>query len=225
MPKPTPPADKNVFVRRLLLWGRMNRRDFPWRNETDPFKVLVAELMLQRSRGVTVDKVYRAFFSRWPTIEHLTDATEAEISQVIRPLGLTRRAATLKALAQAVLERGGVPPGVPELMDLPGIGRYAASAAAAVAFNRHAPTVDGVSARVYRRYFGLSQELPAVGDAKLWERVGEVTPRGPVREWNWAVLDLAAAVCLPKVPRCAECPLQGVCLHSIKVAKTVSTSP
>ena len=110
-------------------------------------------------------------------------------------------------------------------MMLPGIGRYAASATAAVAFGRHVPTVDGVSARVYQRYFGLpTDRSPAVDDG-LWDQVAGVTPRGAVREWNWAVLDLAATICLPKVPRCEQCPLLGACDHPMEVAKRVSAQP
>jgi A/G-specific adenine glycosylase len=133
------------------------------------------------------------------------------IASVIRPLGLVRRAATLKELARAVAEQGRVPDSMDELMDLPGVGRYAASATLAVAFEQRAPVVDGVSARVYRRYFGLESAAPAASDGQLWDLVSEATPAKRTREWNWAVLDLAAAVCLPKLPRCQVCPLRHQC--------------
>lgn len=203
-----------LFVRRLLKWGRQNRRRFPWRDERDPFRILVAELMLQRSRGRTVATVYRALFKRWRTVRSLARANEAAIAAVIRPIGLTSRAATIRKLAQEVERRGNVPSDVQELMELPGVGRYAASATAAVAFGRQVPTVDGVSARVYRRYFGHFSGRAPVADEGLWDLVAQVTPRRAVREWNWAVLDLAASVCLPKVPRCLECPLNDACVSS-----------
>jgi A/G-specific adenine glycosylase len=196
----------------VLAWGRANRRAFPWREETDPFRVLVAEVLLQRSRGGTVARVYGELFARWPTASALASADVEEVRSVIRPLGLVRRAETLRRLAAAVVERGDVPSSVAALQELPGVGRYAASATAAVAFGRPVPTVDGVSARVYRRYFGLPSDLPPVADERLWATVADVTPRGAVREWNWAVLDLAAAVCLPKVPRCPACPLRATCV-------------
>ena len=132
----------------------------------------------------------------------------------IRPLGLVKRAETLKVLATEVVRLGAVPESLEGLLALPGVGRYAASATLAVAFDEHAPVVDGVSARVYRRYFGLDGDGPASTDAELWELVERVTPRTDVREWNWAVLDLAALVCLPKVPRCSECPLAPHCAWS-----------
>jgi A/G-specific adenine glycosylase len=133
---------------------------------------------------------------------------------VIRPLGLVKRAATLKALAGVVDRAGAVPDTLDGLMELPGVGKYAASATLAVAYGRPAPVVDGVSARVYRRFFGLDGDGPASSDGSLWETVHRVTPRTHLREWNWAVLDLAASVCLPGVPRCWECPLDDRCAWS-----------
>ena len=97
------------------------------------------------------------------------------------------------------------------------MGNYAASATMAVAFEQQAHVVDGVTARVYRRYFGLEGTGPAVSDADLWDVVKQVTSRKGVREWNWAVLDLAALVCLPRVPRCGECPLSSRCAWSQRV--------
>jgi A/G-specific adenine glycosylase len=207
-------ADSRAFTRDLLKWGRANRRDFPWRTETAPFRILVAEVLLQRSRGRTVATVYRALFDRWPNAEALAAARVASIRSVIRPLGLVRRAETLRDLARAIVAAGGVPRTAEGLLELPGVGPYAAHATLAVAFGRHVPTVDGVTARVYRRYFGLPGERPASTDPALWSRVGEVTPRRGVREWNWAVLDLASTVCLPQRPRCSECPLASHCRWS-----------
>ena len=133
------------------------------------------------------------------------------IAAVIRPLGLVRRAATLKALAREVVDISGVPNTIEALLELPGVGRYAAGATLAVAFEKPAPVVDGVTARVYRRYFGLGSETAASADPELWDLVDVATPKNALREWNWAVLDLAATICLPKIPRCRECPLVRNC--------------
>jgi A/G-specific adenine glycosylase len=208
---------ERAFRSRLLRWGEDHRRSFPWRETDDPFHILVAEILLQRSRGKTVATVYERLFARWPTAEALSRARVESITAVIRPLGLARRAATLKVLASEVVERGGVPEALAELLELPGVGMYAASATLAVAFGKHSPVVDSVTARVYRRYFGLDSAIPASSDGALWELVMQATPRQRVREWNWAVLDLAASVCLPKVPRCDECPLSSRCAWSLRV--------
>lgn len=214
-------ADHTFFVRELLAWGRRNRRSFPWRTERDPFRILVAEILLQRSRGTSVAPVYERLFGRWPTAVQLAGARVDSIRSVIRPLGLIRRAETLKAMARAVAERGSVPRAVDGLLELPGVGQYTASATAAVAFGKRTAMVDGVTARVYRRYFGLESQKPASTDRELWILVQDVTPSRGAREWNWAVLDLAATVCVPGKPKCADCPLLAHCAWSREVGESV----
>ena len=208
-------ATASSFHRDLLAWGAQNRRDFVWRRTDDPFVVLVSEILLQRSRGKTVAAVAVELFGRWPGSTELSRARVSSIEAVIRPLGLIRRAALLKALAIAVVERGSVPDSYEELVALPAVGPFAANATLAVAFGKRAPVVDAVTARVYRRYFDLPADAPASTDAALWRVVDEATPAAQVREWNWAVLDLASMICLPKVPRCGECPLQEHCAWSL----------
>jgi A/G-specific adenine glycosylase len=206
------------FVEDLSRWGRANRRSFPWRETRDPFRILVAEVLLQRSRGRTVALVFDELFRRWSDAESLASARVSSIRGVIRPLGLVRRAETLKALGAAVAERGGVPHTLDELLELPGVGPYAANATLAVAFGQRAAVVDGVTGRVYRRYFGIAPNGPPSTDCELWASVDRTTPDRNVRQWNWSVLDLAATVCLPKRPRCAECPLHDDCRWSRAMA-------
>jgi A/G-specific adenine glycosylase len=193
------------FVRSLLAWGRKNRRDFPWRHERDMFRVLVGEVLLQRSRSSTVAGVYQSLFKRWPTVQALAAAPVRSIAATIRPLGLTSRAATLREMARRVAEEG-MPSSEAGFTRLPGVGRYAARATLSAA-GRRAPLVDGVSARVYRRFFSYSDS----SEADLWRLVESVAPRRGGPDWNWAVLDLAASVCLPVRPRCPVCPLRDTC--------------
>jgi A/G-specific adenine glycosylase len=202
------------FRRELKRWGDENQRSFPWRETNDPFQILVAEVLLQRSRGKTVAKVYEALFRRWPTAAELARARVSTIESVIRPLGLIRRASTLKQLAREVVRLGGVPRQLDGLLALPGVGPYAAGATFVVAFGGRAAVVDGVTARVYRRYFGLAGSDPASTDRQLWDLVHEATPTRGARQWNWAVLDLASMVCVPKIPRCGSCPLATDCRWS-----------
>jgi A/G-specific adenine glycosylase len=203
------------FHRDLLSWGAANRRDFIWRQTDDPFVILVSEILLQRSRGRTVASVAEELLRRWPDAAGLSRARVSSIEAVIRPLGLIRRAKLLKALAKAVVELGSVPDTYEELVALPAVGPYAANATLAVAFRKRAPVVDAVTARVYRRYFDLPADAPASTDAALWRVVDESTPPAGARDWNWAVLDLASMICLPKIPRCTECPLQEHCAWSL----------
>ena len=209
-----------AFRSGLLRWGQEHRRSFPWRETDDPFRILVAEVLLQRSRGKTVATVYERLFERWPTVDALSRARVDSIASVIRPLGLVRRAATLKALAAAVVERGSVPDSMEELMELPGVGRYAASATLAVAFEQRAPVVDGVSARVYRRYFGLEADAPAASDAQLWELVAETTPRQRMREWNWSVLDSPHRSASRRFRGAKSAPSGALCLVKASVGSS-----
>jgi A/G-specific adenine glycosylase len=202
------------FRRDLLRWGRANRRSFPWRETNDPYQVLVAEVLLQRSRGTTVAKVFPRFVDRWPTALGLARARVPSIASEIRPLGLTRRASTLKEMANEIVELGDVPSTLDGLQALPGVGPYAAGATVAVAFGKRVPVVDGVTARVYRRYFGEWTDRSPSTDPELRGVVDRATPSKSVREWNWAVLDLAASICLPQIPRCGVCPLATHCRWS-----------
>jgi A/G-specific adenine glycosylase len=205
-------------IERLLEWGRANRRDFPWRGEADPFRVLIAEVLLQRSRGRTVAAVYTELFERWPGARSLAEAAVEDIRDVIRPLGLVRRAESISRLAAEVVERGTVPRSIEELTDLPGIGTYAAHATAVACFGARVPTVDAVSARVYRRVLGIGEfenSAERSVDDGLLQSAQELIPRYDFGEWNWAVLDLAAVICLPKRPLCGNCPLEAVCAMAV----------
>jgi A/G-specific adenine glycosylase len=215
--------DVTAFRRELSRWGRGNRRSFPWRETDDPFRILVAEVLLQRSRGKTVARVYERLFRRWPSPLALARARRSTIEDVIRPLGLNRRAVTLKELAAEVVRLGNVPHTLESLQALPGVGPYAAGATLVVAFGGHAPVVDGVTARVYRRYFGLEGSEPASTDKDLWGLVEDATPSRNRREWNWAVLDLASSVCVPRIPRCRSCPLMDDCRWSRTIGAGVGT--
>ena len=201
-------ADADLFTSRLLDWFEEHGREFPWRKTDDPYRVLICEVLLRRSRSTTVAKVTEAFFNRWPTAGALADADVEDVTDVIRPLGLTKRAPQLIDLGQALDDASRLPDSIEALTELPGVGRYAAAATLGE------PTVDGTSARVYRRYFGwLDTPEHKTVDDQLWELAGNVLPSDTdaVRKLNWAVLDLAAFICTPRRPRCDRCPLASRC--------------
>lgn len=199
--------------RRLLDWGKENLRRYPWRTTRDPFRVLIAEILLQRTRADSVASVYRELFDRWPSAVRLAAARTASVAAVIRPLGLAYRAPRIVAVARELSGHRRFPKDPDELMRLPGVGRYVANATAAAALGKRLPTVDGVSARVFRRFFGLPADRLPANDRDLWSVAESLTPRVGVREWNWVVLDLAASVCVSGSPRCDVCPLQARCLE------------
>ena len=203
--------DSTWFAQQLLDWYREHGRDFPWRRTDDPYVVLVCEVLLRRSRSTTVAMVMERFLQAWPHAAALADAEPEEVSAVIRPLGLTSRSVQLVSMARELRDWPSFPTSVHELTELAGVGRYAATATLGL------PTVDGTSARVYRRFYGLTDHRPhKTVDDELWILVTNTFPEDPTdaQQLNWAVLDLAAATCLPERPRCEACPLRSRCAKS-----------
>ena len=193
----------------IFTWWEDQKRDFPWRRATDPFKLLVAEMLLQRSRSKSVSRIYMDLFDRWPTPQELAEADVSEIENLIRPLGLSSRATTIKAVAVAWFERGEPPCSSKELQGLPGVGPYSANATAVAMSWDSDPCVDSVSVRVLRRYLG--KQGKDYSDQHVASIVYSEVPKNRWRELNWAILDLAAAICMPRVPRCHLCPLVDRC--------------
>lgn len=191
-------------------WHQERSRPFPWRDSQDPYIVLIGEVLLQRTRGDLVEPVFRDFIRRWPSFEKLGGAREHTIARVIRPLGLGKRAPIIKRLGDALVEKGRVPTTPDELLDLPGVGPYAAHAVPIFAFNEQLPVVDWVIARVMRRYFGLSDFRRPNQDKELWERARKLIRGREARSVWLGLLDFAAEVCRPR-PRCEVCPLHRSC--------------
>lgn len=201
---------RSLFRKHVLAFSGENARDFPWRAATDPYLVLVGEILLQRTRGEQVEPVYRQFVRRWPTITALARARERTIAAVIAPLGLPKRASTFRELARALVAAGDVPLNPSELLLLPGVGPYAAHAVPVFAAGRDLPLVDWVIARVLRRYFGLAEGRRPNQDRVLWRLAEDLSDPGNARSLWLGTLDLAAAVCRPR-PVCNTCPLRSGC--------------
>jgi A/G-specific adenine glycosylase len=198
------------FRRVMLRWARERARSFPWREQTDTYRVLVGEILLQRTRGEHVVEAYQRFVERWPRPEALAKANRSQIKAVIRPLGLARRAQLLKRLGQELTTLGEVPRSPEALLNLSSVGPYAAHAVPVFALRRNLPLVDWVIARVMRRYFGLPEGQRPNGDEELWDQASRLIESGRARDVWLGTLDFAAAVCKPR-PRCPECPLRTDC--------------
>lgn len=203
----------HVYRRKLFAWYRTNRRDFPWRETSDPYAVLVGEVLLQRTRGENAAPVYARFLERFPDIDSLSAARTEEMACVIRPLGLVKRAEMLQRLGRALAEAGGVPTRPEVLITFPGVGRYAAHSVQVYARRRNLPVVDWVVARVLRRYFGLPEDRRPNVDEPLWDLATRLATLGRARDLWFATFDLAAAVCKPR-PLCGECPLRATCVFA-----------
>jgi len=209
--RPSGPRLKAALANAIDWWEK-HGRDFPWRNTKDPFRILVAELLLQRSRSGSVRKVYADLFERWPTPADLKVADTGSILAVIEPLGLQHRAVRIKDLASAWDDLDEAPTDVAGLQQLPGIGPYSAKATAVAMSWSTQPPVDSVSSRVMKRLLGDISD--GKDDDELAISVYSHSPEGRWRDLNWAILDIAATVCMPKIPRCDDCPISADCRWS-----------
>lgn len=198
----------------LLAWYDAHRRDLPWRRTSDPWAILVSEVMLQQTRVEVVEEYWRRFLARFETPAALAAASDEALLEHWAGLGYYRRARFLRAAAAAVVERHGgrFPADHDALLALPGVGRYTAGAVASIAFGLPRPVVDGNVARVLSRLF-LVEGDPTRGATarRLWELAEEHLDRTRPGDFNQAVMELGAVVCRPKAPRCEECPIASAC--------------
>jgi A/G-specific adenine glycosylase len=209
-------SERLVIQRRLLRWFAQEGRRLPWRVQTDPFAILVSEILLQRTRTDVVELHYEQFMRAYPTPAALASADVATVSQILKPLGFRHRTERLPSLAAALMvdHSGAVPRSKEALLRLPGVGEYVANAVLAIAFGRQAPLLDPNVIRVLDRCLGWhSRRLRPRVDRALWGRLASLIPRRRAREFGLALVDLGAMVCRPRHPRCDICPLRELCIH------------
>ena len=199
---------------RLLAWYRQNKRTLPWRDHPDPYAVWVSEIMLQQTRVETVIPYFERWMRLFPAINDLAKASEHDVLNAWEGLGYYSRARNLHKAARIVAEKynGELPYNLDDLRALPGIGRYTVGAIASMAFGMDAPTLDGNLRRVFARLFDVTEpaDSPA-GEKILWSLAAEHLPKGQAGDYNQALMDLGAAICLPRNPRCLICPLMKMC--------------
>jgi A/G-specific adenine glycosylase len=204
-----------AFAGRLLAWFSRNARDLPWRRERTPYRVWVAEVMLQQTRAETVVPYYPRFLSRFPTVEALAGAPLEDVLKVWEGLGYYARARNLHAAARRVVaERSGrLPDTFAGLVALPGVGRYIGGAVASIAFGRDVAAVDGNARRVLCRAFGIREDVTRSGVQRDLEALAnDLIPPGQAGAFNEALMELGATVCTPRAPGCDHCPLVGPCV-------------
>jgi A/G-specific adenine glycosylase len=202
------------IVRRLLAWYDAGHRDLPWRRTDDPYRIWLAEVMLQQTRVETAVPYYQRFVERFPTVEALADASIDEVLALWAGLGYYSRARNLHAAAgQIATEHGGAVPEDPKaLRALPGVGRYTAGAILSIAFGQPAPILDGNVTRVLCRLFRIRQRPKAPRTQKrLWRLAEELVPEDRPGDFNQALMEFGARLCRPKAPQCGTCPLGDLC--------------
>lgn len=171
--------------------------------------MLLAELLLQRTRADLVVSIYERLLQRWPTAQSLAGAEPGDVAAVLRPLGFEHRNRRIQAAARACGE--GVPRTLDGLLAIPGVGRYAASATLCFAYRRRMAVIDPTVIRILERLeLAKSTRSRPREDAAVWEAAQAVMPSKDARTWNYAMLDFGALVCRVR-PRCLECPLVSLC--------------
>lgn len=199
------------FTNDLLNWYDANARSLPWRGKKDPYRVWLSEIMLQQTQTQTVKGYYARFLARFPDVFALAAAPEQEVLKLWEGLGYYSRARNLHAAAKVVAnELGGAFPGDAEgLRKLPGVGPYAANAIASIAYGEPVPALDGNQARVLSRVLAWEDEIRTPFDllTPAMARVDRTRPG----DYNQALMDLGASICVPKAPKCDLCPVARHC--------------
>lgn len=203
----------------LLKWFEHNQRSFPWRNTRDPYKILLAEKLLQQTAAAKqVVEAYNEITRLYPTVESLSEADSTALKQIIEPLGFIYRANELPKLAQEILIRneGKVPQSLKDLLDLPGIGDYSARAVLSFAYNQDVPIVDTNIARLLHRIYGITEAIPSnpARSKRLIDIAAALIPKNKSRDFNLAALDLCASLCTANKSNCSYCPIKKDCSHS-----------
>jgi A/G-specific adenine glycosylase len=201
------------FQRTLLAWFDRNRRDLPWRRTRDPYRIWISEVMLQQTQVTTVIPYYERFLKRFPNVARLAQADLPEVLSLWSGLGYYARARGLHRAAGEIVQRGGVLPSTArELRELPGFGAYTAGAVASIAFGESVPVVDGNVARVLARYAAIREHPQSTaGKKRLWDVAGSLVPTKRPGDFNQALMELGALVCVPRNPICLLCPLFSPC--------------
>ena len=211
-------VDADWFRTSVREWGKVHTRTFPWRETDDPYRLLIAEIMLHRTQVRQVVPVYERFMTLYPTVAALADASLEDIHGVMGPLGLHWRIDLVADMAAELVDRfgGHVPSDRNALLSLPGVSDYAASAVQCFAFGIAAPLVDTNTVRIVGRVFGLEIKPSSRRNRRFRELPSALLDREHPAAYNYAMLDLAHLVCLSRrPPECERCPLQSNCISGI----------
>jgi A/G-specific adenine glycosylase len=220
-PKTFTPHSLAKFQKNLLEWFRTHQRQLPWRASSpageaghDPYRIWIAEIMLQQTRIAAVLPYYDRFLARFPNVESLAKAREIDVLKLWSGLGYYSRARNLHRAAREIASRhqGKFPRELDAALALPGIGDYTAAAVLSIAFDAPLAVLDGNVARVLARLFAIRGDLRSGG---RWQHLAETAqlllPRSAPGDWNQALMELGETICTPQNPRCADCPVAPCC--------------
>jgi A/G-specific adenine glycosylase len=209
-----PPADRRRFRQRLLAWYGRHGRDLPWRKTDDPYHILVSEIMLQQTQVDRVLPKYAEWLDKYPSFDALAAAPEADVTATWHPLGYNIRPRRLQTIArEAVAHFGGrLPADEKTLLSFKGIGAYTAGAIRSFAFRQRAAILDTNVARVlFRVFVGKGDPKSHAMKRHLWTVSDRLLPRRRVFDFNQALMDFGAMICVPRNPKCLICPMAKNC--------------
>ncbi|MBT8327074.1 MAG: A/G-specific adenine glycosylase [Bacteroidia bacterium] len=198
----------------LIKWYSISKRDLPWRNTNDPYKIWLSEVMLQQTRVEQGMPYYHKFIEHYPTISDLANATEQEVLTLWQGLGYYSRARNMHSTAQYISNNLGsqFPQKFNEILELKGVGAYTAAAISSFAFNLPYPVIDGNVQRVVSRLFCIEDPInKPIGQKKIREAVDQIFDKRNPAKFNQAIMELGSLVCTPKNPTCDSCPLSIKC--------------
>jgi len=209
--------EKEFFNKAVLSWFKKNGKKYPWRNEEDPYRILIAEIMLQRTRVSQVLPVYQEFIKKYPDINSAAKAEVKQISTYVKKLGLFWRSKLIKEMITYLLKtKGGkIPSERNELLKIPGVGDYIADAMVSFAFNGRRTIIDSNVVRLVTRFFGIEKIGEMRRNKKFINFCQELTANttaSDVKRFNWGLIDFAAEVCKSS-PLCGKCPLSEKCYY------------
>lgn len=206
--------NSSYFTEKLLRWYPQNRRDLPWRATRDPYIIWLSEIILQQTRVAQGLPYFYDFVNKFPSLEQLANAPEAEVLRSWQGLGYYSRARNLHACARQIVNelQGQFPDNYEGLLRLKGVGPYTAAAIASFAFREPVAVVDGNVYRVLSRYFGISTDIGSHAGKKEFEVLAnQLIPKSTPDEYNQAIMEFGALQCVPTNPECSNCPLHGSC--------------
>ena len=209
-----PPRLRQRFRRQLLAWYRKHGRDLPWRKTDDPYHILVSEIMLQQTQVDRVLPKYYEWLDKYPSLEALAAAPSAEVTKTWYPLGYNVRPGRLQSIAREAVDKfgGALPSDEETLRSFKGIGEYTAGAIRSFAFRERAAILDTNVARVLLRVFIGGGDVKAHAmRRRLWDLSAALVPRRHVFDFNQALMDFGATVCVARKPVCLVCPMRGMC--------------
>lgn len=212
-------ATKNTKIRLesyLLAWWENNKESYPFRETSDPYKVLVSEMLLRRTKRDQVAAIYHEFFEKFPDPYAIMNSSPEEIAGIIKPLGLINRAAQIFEICSTICkERAGtIPSDQKELIALPGVGRYIANVVLTMGFGKPKPMIDTNIRRVLSRILGMKSCSRRESREKIYRVYENILPKDAYREFHFAMIDLAHQLCVPRNPLCSQCPVDTLCYYS-----------